>query len=214
LFQQGKIKQLEARVAEINSEIAGADVKLEDANAAMERMSVLESKGVQTPVARDRARRDEEIAAQTIVGAQQRARAVAVELDAARAGSFVGDSYNDRPRSSQHADELQEQIIALEAELRLRDARVVRLETELAEESARFHDLAQAKIVAPANASVWEVLTASGEEVRRGQELVRLLDCSTAVVTAPLARRFTIDCASGLAHTSVSATEIKILRGV
>ena len=32
--------------------------------------------------------------------------------------------------------------------------------------------------------SVWEVLTAPGETVVRGQELVRLLDCSGVVVTA------------------------------
>jgi multidrug resistance efflux pump len=183
-FQHGRIKQLEARAAEIDSEIAAADVKFEDATELLQRMSTLESKGVQTPVARDRARREEEVAAQAITGAQQRARAVAVELDAARAGTFVGDSYNDRPRSSQHADELQEQLIGLTAELRLHDARAARLETELVEETARFNDLAEAKIVAPANANVWEVLTAPGEEVRRGQDLVRLLDCNTAVVTA------------------------------
>jgi HlyD family secretion protein len=183
-FQQGRIKQLEARAAEIDSEIAGADVKFEEAAELSQRMSALESKGVQTPVARDRARREQEVAVQAIAGAQQRARAVAVELEAARTGTFVGDSYNDRPRSSQQADELQEQLIGLTAELRLRDARAARLETELAEETARFNDLAEAKIVAPANASVWEVLTAPGEEVRRGQDLVRLLDCNTSVVTA------------------------------
>jgi multidrug resistance efflux pump len=31
---------------------------------------------------------------------------------------------------------------------------------------------------------VWEVLTAPGEQVNRGQDLLRMLDCSTAVVTA------------------------------
>ena len=31
---------------------------------------------------------------------------------------------------------------------------------------------------------VWEVLTANGEEVRVGQELLRVLDCGGAVVTA------------------------------
>jgi hypothetical protein len=211
LFQQGRIKQLEARAAEIDSEIAGADVKFEEANEQLQRTSELELKGVQTRVARDHARREEEVAAQTIAGAQQRRRAVAVELEAARKGTFVGDSYNDQPRSSQLADELQEQLIGLTAELRLRDARAARLESELVDETARFNDLAEAKIVAPASASVWEVLTAPGEEVRRGQDLVRLLDCKTAM-ERPLASRFTIDCGWGSAHVSVFAMKTRPLR--
>ena len=44
--------------------------------------------------------------------------------------------------------------------------------------------MSSAAIVAPAKGSVWEVLTAPGEQVRRGQELVRVLDCGGALVTA------------------------------
>ena len=31
---------------------------------------------------------------------------------------------------------------------------------------------------------MWELLTASGEQVQRGQDLMRLLDCNAALVTA------------------------------
>jgi multidrug resistance efflux pump len=72
LFQEGRIKQLEARIAEIDSEIARTDVKVEEANEQLQRSFELESKGVQTRVACDHARREEEVAAQTIARAQQR----------------------------------------------------------------------------------------------------------------------------------------------
>jgi HlyD family secretion protein len=35
----------------------------------------------------------------------------------------------------------------------------------------------------PIDAQVWEVLVSPGEEVRKGQDLLRLLDCSGALVT-------------------------------
>ena len=35
----------------------------------------------------------------------------------------------------------------------------------------------------PIDGQVWEVLVSSGEEVRKGQDLVRLLDCSGTIVT-------------------------------
>jgi hypothetical protein len=36
----------------------------------------------------------------------------------------------------------------------------------------------------PVSGRVWEVLTAPGEHVSRGQDLLRILDCASAVVTA------------------------------
>jgi hypothetical protein len=36
----------------------------------------------------------------------------------------------------------------------------------------------------PTDARVWEILVSPGEEVRKGQDLLRLLDCSGAMVTA------------------------------
>jgi hypothetical protein len=36
-------------------------------------------------------------------------------------------------------------------------------------------------MIAPAKGTVWEMLTAPQEQVHRGQELVRVLDCGGAV---------------------------------
>jgi multidrug resistance efflux pump len=184
LFRNGRVRQLEARLAEIGSEIAVAVARREEAADVLQRTETLAAKGWQTRASLDRVRRERDIADQLIVAAEQKTKTVEVELEAARAGTFVGDSYNDRPRSSQRADELQQQVAELSAELRQSDARTTLLKAELVEEQARFADLAEATVSAPSYGSVWEVLTAPGEQVNRGQELLRMLDCSTAVVTA------------------------------
>ena len=107
-----------------------------------------------------------------------------VERDALTRGVFIGDSYNDQPRSSQRADEIAQRLSEVAADIRERDVRLAALRTELTEETLRYEALAATELTAPVRGSVWEVLTAPGETVVRGQELVRLLDCSGLVVTA------------------------------
>jgi|GEM_PF-413734 len=184
LFQEGRIRQLEARLAEIRSEIEVAKARREEAADVLQRTETLAAKGWQTRASLDRVRRERDIADQHIVAAEHRARTVEVELEAARAGTFVGDSYNDRPRSSQRADELQQQVAELTAELQQNESRTALLREELAAEQARFANMARVTVAAPSKGTIWELLTAPGEQVNRGQELLRMLDCSTAVVTA------------------------------
>jgi multidrug resistance efflux pump len=109
---------------------------------------------------------------------------VEVELTALRKGIFIGDSYNDRPRSSQRADEIAQRLSEVTADIREREMHIASLGTEIAEERRRFEEIAGAELTAPVRGSVWEVMTAPGETVVRGQELMRLLDCSGVVVTA------------------------------
>ena len=49
---------------------------------------------------------------------------------------------------------------------------------ELAAETERYADQSTVELTAPVSGSVWELLAAPGEEVRRGQDLMRLLDGS------------------------------------
>lgn len=183
-FQDGRVQQLEARVREVRSDISANRARREEAAAVLQRASELESRGAQSRATLDKARRDHEILIHTIAATEHRLKSIEIELAAAKNGFFLGDSYNDRPRSAQRADEMQQQIGDLSAELKQRDARIARLKTELEGETARYADIADVSVVAPSTGSVWEVFTAPGEQVRRGQELARMLDCNSAVVTA------------------------------
>jgi len=183
-FQRGRILQMQARVDEIAADIAAAEALNEDTAHALERASKLNESGFQSRAALQRAEREAKVAARSVEAARQRLVGANVELEAARRGVFVGDSYNDIPRSAQRVDELQQQIVEISSELQERKVRKSHLEAELVEERKRFADLSRADISAPAPGRVWEVLTAPGEDVRRGQELVRVLDCGGTVVTA------------------------------
>lgn len=183
-FQDGRIQQLEARVRESRSELSANRARREEAAAVLQRTSELQAKGAQSRATLDKVRRDHEILIHTIAAAEHRLKSIEVELAAAKTGFFLGDSYNDRPRSAQRADEMQQRVADLGAELKQRESRIARLQTELTSETARFADVAEVSVTAPSSGSVWEVLTAPGEQVRRGQELARMLDCNSAVVTA------------------------------
>jgi hypothetical protein len=58
------------------------------------------------------------------------------------------------------------------------------LQKELAAESQILATHSNATVSATVRGRIWEVLTANGEEVRVGQDLLRVLDCGGAVVTA------------------------------
>src|SRR4029077_13588639 len=98
-----------------------------EAASTLARTKALASFGYQTPVAVERAERDAKVATQTQTSLNHRLFASVVELEAARRGEYVGDSYNDRPSSLQHADELSVRVAETEAELGSRDRRLATL---------------------------------------------------------------------------------------
>jgi len=182
-FQNGRIRELEERAMDLEAQLAAAQATQSEAASTLERTKTLAATGVQTAVAMERAQRDAEVASEMQRSLNHRLFSSQVELDAARRGEYVGDTYNDRPSSLQQADELSIRIAETEAELMSRQQRLAELHTELDRETAHNAELSNAVITSPIDARVWEVLVSPGEEVRKGQDLLRLLDCSGAVVT-------------------------------
>jgi multidrug resistance efflux pump len=115
--------------------------------------------------------------------AQRRLEAVGIELAAAQRGVFVGGSSNDRPRYMQRVDQLEQQVSNLAEAPEERDQQMTRLNDKLADEKVRFNALHATEVVALAKGSVSEILTTPEEPVHRGQELLRMLDCSEPLVT-------------------------------
>ncbi len=183
-FRTNRIAQLTSRMAETRSDIAAATARNEEAQLALARAQSLTDAGTGTVVALERARRDATVAVQTLEAARHRLNTLEVELSALNRGIFVGDSYNDRPQSLQRADDITLRLNEINADIALRETRLAGLRTELAAERERHGQRSSAALVAPTNGSIWEVMTAPGESVVLGQDLVRLLDCSGLVVTA------------------------------
>jgi len=182
-FQAGRIQELEERVLDLKAQVSATEVSEAEAASTLARTRVLAVSGYQTTVAVERAERDAKVAAHTQKSLNHRLFATEVELEAARRGEYVGDSYNDRPSSLQHADELSVRIVEAEAEVSSRDERLAGLRAALNAENTRYSEMSSAVLSSPIDGQVWEVLVAPGEEVRKGQDLLRLLDCSGALVT-------------------------------
>jgi multidrug resistance efflux pump len=182
-FQAGRIRELEERTMDLKAQASATEASELEASSTLARTKALAATGYQTTVAVERAERDAKVAAQNQKSLNHRLFASVVELEAARRGEYVGDSYNDRPSSLQHADELSVRIAEAEAELSSRDQRLARLRGALDVETSRYSELSNAVLSSPIDAQVWEVLVSPGEEVRKGQDLLRLLDCSGAIVT-------------------------------
>jgi multidrug resistance efflux pump len=182
-FQSGRIRELEERVLDLKAQVSATEASESEAASTLVRTRTLAASGYQTNVAVERAERDAKVASHTQKSLNHRLFATEVELEAARRGEYVGDSYNDRPSSLQHADEISVRLAEAEAELSVRDERLTRLRATLEAETARYAEMSNAVLSSPIDGQVWEVLVAPGEEVRKGQDLMRLLDCTGTIVT-------------------------------
>jgi multidrug resistance efflux pump len=183
-FREGRIRQLEARVLELQSEIAAAEATREEAARTLARVKPLADSGAMTRASFEKAGRDAIVAAETHAALRHRLTGIEVELAALKQGTFIGDSYNDRPRSAQRADEVAQRLSEVDSDLLERQTRLASLRADMREEEKRYSDQAAAQLLAPVRGSVWEILTSPGESVVRGQDLARILDCSGVVVTA------------------------------
>ena len=134
-FQAGRIRQLEARAAELTVQITSAEAMHADANEAMERSKKLRETGSQTIATLLHAERDFKTTQLGIEAARIRLEGNKIELEAAKKGLFVGDSYNDLPRSAQRLDEVRQQILDATATLEENKGRLEYMQKELAAES-------------------------------------------------------------------------------
>jgi multidrug resistance efflux pump len=183
-FREGRMLQLEARIAEIQSAIEAAAYRREEATAAVERAASLIKTGSVSTVELARLTREQSIAQRTETGAQRRLDAAKVELTAAKNGTYLGDSYNDRPSSVQREEEMRQRGEDLKADLMHADAEIDWLSHEITSEQLHYISRSETDIKAPVTGRIWEMMTSPGEDVRAGQALLKLLDCSGLVVTA------------------------------
>lgn len=184
MFRDGRIKKLEEQIEDLRAQVSAARAAKVEAAANYDRNENLFAVGAVSQAGLDVAKRNATVTAESVRSLEHRYFSELVELEAIRQGAYIGDSYNDRPTSRQQADELSIRIAETEGEVLARDARLERLRRDFADEQARYTNLSDVTLSAPVSSRVWEVLVSPGEAVTRGQDMVRLLDCSASVVTA------------------------------
>ncbi|MDR6872244.1 multidrug resistance efflux pump [Bosea sp. BE125] len=183
-YQKGRVSQIEARIAEGRAAQDAALARLREADGALKRANDLSDRGVQTAANLERARAAQDVAQQDLESARQRSNYLATELASARGGVFIGDSYNDAPFSSQRVRELDLRLAELAAEQEQIEARSAQFERQIRAERVRVSRLTSATLNARVAGMAWDFLVDDGEYARRGQDLVKLVDCRSLVVTA------------------------------
>ncbi|MBU8537496.1 HlyD family secretion protein [Falsiroseomonas tokyonensis] len=183
-YADGRVRQLEARIAETQAVIDGSSARLREADATLQRTASLNRSGVQTVVELNRSRAAYEVAQQELEAGRNRLRYLTVELDAARQGVFIGDSYSDSPYSQQRAQELATRVAELRTEINEKQQRLDLLRGQIDDERVRTARFKEARISAPTRSILWELVAGPGEYVRRAQDVARLVDCTTTMVTA------------------------------
>ena len=182
-FTRGRVRQLQGEMAGLKAQLASAEARTEQARMELRRLAILNAKGIATDVDTQLARTNRDVAAQELKVIEARMSVIEVELNGAKAGTFVGESYNDRPHSAQRRDELDHQINVLETDLAKWQAVETSLTQDVAEARTELDRNRRAIVRMPTHGKVWEVLTTPGEHVVAGQDLVRLLDCQAGIVS-------------------------------
>ena len=188
-YRLGRVRQLELRTEEARANLDAAAAREADAKAVVGRGAALHARGFQSDEAQEKARYAQEVEDQAVIAARMRLDALAVELDAARTGTFLGDSYNDAPSSLQRARELALRITETQAAIDEMRRKSQAVQSQLADERDRLAAHSKAVLTAPVEGQLWTVLAAPGEYVRKGQDLLTVLDCSTMIVTASVSDR-------------------------
>jgi biotin carboxyl carrier protein len=183
-FRLGRIAQLEQRVRESDSDIASAKAQNLVASDALNRARLLKQSDTVSQAFLDKAIGDENVARQAVQGAIERRKGILVELDGAKKGTFIGDSYNDTPQSAQRKMEVALELADVRARLEGSKLELAAIEANVANETRRQDALSHSIIQSTVKGRIWEMLTASGEHVNAGQDLFKMLDCGSAFVTA------------------------------
>jgi multidrug resistance efflux pump len=186
-YQKQRVRQLEAELRALNSEIGAAEARGDEARAAFKRSKQLTDRGLEASASFERIRAAQRVAEQELENARQRAAVIGIELQAAQNGTFLGDGYNDAPYSEQRISELQLELSGNRALLEAEKAKAAALDTRINIERVRVNRLSSSILISNVDGSVWDVLTADGETVMRGEPLMRLVNCNSAIVTLSVA---------------------------
>ena len=188
-YRRGRVQQDELLVEEARATLAAAAARATEATANAGRGAVLHSHGFQSDQAQERLRSAQAIAQADALAARKHLDALLVDLESARSGTYLGDNYNDVPSSFQRARDLALRIEETEASFVRLSRKSDKVQAQLVDERKRLAARSSATLTAPVAGRLWNIHVASGEYVRKGQDLFSVLDCTTVVVTASVSER-------------------------
>ena len=186
-----RIDELDSKLAQANASMGAAQAKEAAANAVLERQQKLYSIGYTVKQSVEAAKSTADAAKLDRTAAEKQIATLQVQLSAARDGTFLQDAYNDAAYSQQRADQLRLRVADLQAESQQQNHLLKLLEGDARQINASDRNAASNQsvpILSPASGIVWSV-TNSGQYVRAGDEIARVIDCSQLSANATVSAR-------------------------
>src|SRR5712671_4780365 len=186
-----RIDELSSKMAEASANSEAARAKEAAANAVLERQQKLYSIGWTVKSSVEAAKHTADAARMDRTAAEKQISTLQLQLSAARDGTFLQDAYNDAAYSQQRADQLRLRVADLQAEAQQQNHLLKLLEGDVRQLNASDRDAASnfsVPILSPASGIVWSV-TNSGQYVRAGDEIARVVDCSQLSANATVSAR-------------------------
>ena len=183
-----RIDELSSKMAEASANIAAARAKEAAANAVLERQQKLYSIGWTVKSSVEAADHTADAARMDRTAAEKQIATLQLQLSSARDGTFLQDAYNDAAYSQQRADQLRLRVADLEAESQQQSQLLSLLQDDARQMQMNASDRNAASkqkvsILSPVSGIAWSV-TNSGQYVRAGDEIARIIDCSQLSVNA------------------------------
>lgn len=189
-YRGERIQQLQAQIDGAEASANAAEARLRYARLSLERSDRLSDQGVRTGEALEQSRSLAEVAELDLASALETVRVARINLAAAERGIFLGDGYNDAPYSEQRVSELEVARDQLQASAAAQVTVLEALDLRIRAEQVRVNRLNSASLQANVSGLIWDYLAISGETVQRGQDLLRLVDCQSTIVTLSVTERF------------------------
>ncbi len=188
-YRTGRLKLIDARLARQTAELQATSAKTSQTTASKRRSDHLQQTGFISGADSDRVQYEWNAATSAEAAAQKGLEETKVERDAVADGVFIGDSYNDAPSSIQRETELKMKKGELDAQLAGVRSQITHIKDQTSEEEAHYRLRSAATVALPSIGRVWEMLVGPGEFVNKGQDLMRVLDCSHPIVSANVDER-------------------------
>jgi multidrug resistance efflux pump len=183
-YLSGRVEQIQARLSEANTALEAALARLRESEATYRRSAELGRNGYQSQAELNRSRSSAEVGTQDVQATRDRIRYLTIELESAKRGTFIGEAYSDAPYSQQRVQEMTFLLGEAMVDSNDRTERLDALRKQINEERLRLNRFTDAKIEAPVSGILWELMSGGGEYVRKAQDVLRLVDCTSSVVTA------------------------------
>jgi multidrug resistance efflux pump len=186
-YRDARVKQLESEIAQSEAKLEAAKAEEKSQAAIRDRQEPLFAKGYALKGTLEAAREASNRAAQDRKAAEHDLETRKLELVAARNGTFVGDGYNDSFYSRQRADEVALRLIELKAELARQQAR----SDALKDDETGMVTSVGGRVVLHATGSgrIWSIAVNQGQFVRRGDILLNIANCGKLLANASGAKR-------------------------